>query len=147
MDAGGPAPLDTRGRVQFPASPAPLPPEQHDRMHSKFAKLHGVLHARVRVRERHIPVNGNKFKMSGTRGSTHGNSGGGETWTCCGSGLTRTVDTSSNSTDPDPKRLKPTTATDVESSEDQMDEHTSLRTLATSHPFEPDAEQIVSKKA
>ena len=28
-----------------------------------------------------------------------------------------------------------------------MDEHTSLRNLATSHPLEPDAEDIVSKKA
>ena len=43
---------------------------------------------------------------------------------------TRLLDPSSSSTDPDPKRLKPTTMTDVENLAEQMDEDTSLRTLA-----------------
>ena len=52
---------------------------------------------------------------------------------------TRPLDPSSKSTDSDPKRLKPTTETDVEKTADQMVEDTSLRTPATSHPLEPDA--------
>ena len=54
---------------------------------------------------------------------------------------TLTLDPSSSSTD-----LEPATATDVESSADQMDD-TSLRSPATSHPLEPEAPENVSKKA
>ena len=51
------------------------------------------------------------------------------------------MDPSSSSTD-----LDPATATDVDSSSDQMDD-TSLRSLATSHPLKPEAPENVSKKA
>ena len=54
---------------------------------------------------------------------------------------TRALYPSSSSTD-----VKPCVAT-VESSAGQMDEYTSLRALAISHPLEPDAEENVSKKA
>ena len=57
------------------------------------------------------------------------------------------LDPSSSATDPDPKRLKLTTMTDVENLANHMDEDTSLRTPATSHPLELDAEENVSKKA
>ena len=59
---------------------------------------------------------------------------------------TRPLDPSSSSADPDPKRLKPATVTNVENPADQMDKDTSLRTPATSHPLDPDAEENVSKK-
>ena len=59
---------------------------------------------------------------------------------------TRPPDPSSSSTDPDPRRLRRTTVTDVETPAHQMDEDTSLRTPATSHPWDPDAEENVSKK-
>ena len=54
------------------------------------------------------------------------------------------LDPSSSLTDPDLKRFKLTTMTDVENLADQMDEDISLRTLATSHPLDPDAEESVS---
>ena len=57
------------------------------------------------------------------------------------------LDPGSSSTDPDPERIKPTTMTDVEILTEQMDEDTSLRTLATSRPLDPDVEEHVTKKA
>ena len=60
---------------------------------------------------------------------------------------TRPLDPSSSSTDPDPKRFKPTTMTDVENLAEQMDEDIFLRTLATSHPLDREAEENVSEKA
>ena len=59
----------------------------------------------------------------------------------------KTHDPGSIATDPDPKRLKPTTMTDVENLANHMDQDTSLGTPATSHPLELDAEENVSKKA
>ena len=59
----------------------------------------------------------------------------------------RPLDPTSTSTDPDLKRFKPISMTDVENLAEQVDEHTSLRTLATSHPLDPEAEENVSKKA
>ena len=60
---------------------------------------------------------------------------------------TRPRDPSSSSTDPDPKRFKPTIMTNVENLAEQMDEDTSLRTPATSLPLVLDAEENVSKKS
>ena len=55
---------------------------------------------------------------------------------------TRALDPSWSSTN-----VKPATATDVENSADHIDEDTSLRALAISHPLKPDAEEHVSRKA
>ena len=55
---------------------------------------------------------------------------------------TRAPDRSSSSID-----VKPASETDVESSADRMDEDTSLRAPAASHPSELDAQENVLKKA
>ena len=101
----------------------------------KSAELLAVLHARLQDQGSHTPVNAKHFKMS-TATAEEVKRG------IAVKPDTRTVDPSSSSTD-----LKPTTATDVERSADQMDEDTSLRATATSHPLEPDAEEKVSRKA
>ena len=54
---------------------------------------------------------------------------------------TRALDSSSSSTD-----VQPGVATDVENSADRMDEDTSLRAPAISHPLEPDAEEHVFQR-
>ena len=59
----------------------------------------------------------------------------------------RPLGPSSSLADPNTKRFKPSNVTDAENPADRMDVDTSLRTLATSHPLDPDAEENVSKKA
>ena len=54
---------------------------------------------------------------------------------------------SASSTGPDPKWFKPATMTDMENMAEQTAEDTSLRTPATSHPLDPDAEETVLKQA
>ena len=60
---------------------------------------------------------------------------------------TRPLDTSSSSTDPNPKRSKTTCATDNDSLVDKSDEDNFRRGPATSHQLQPVDDENVSKKA
>ena len=60
---------------------------------------------------------------------------------------TRSLDPSSSSTDPNPKRSKTTSVTDNENLADRMDEDNFRRGPATSHQLEPVDDENVSKKA
>ena len=108
----------------------------------KSAELLDVEHARLRVQCKDFEDAWKESRTCGRRATAEEVKRGDEA-----DQDTRPLDPSSSSTDPDPKRFKPTIMTNVENLAEQMDEDTSLRTPATSHPLVLDAEENVSKKS
>ena len=153
MAAGVPARLETERHEEIPTALAPVLPPQHD---SQDSLLRGQgVHARALRNRAYWSEVGRTLGCPACETPSLGKSHTLEFKTCQHvweeSGRTataeevkrgvavvpdtRTLDPSSSSTDLNLKRLKPTTANGIESWADQMDEDTSLRRPATSHPL------------
>ena len=160
IDTGVPAPLEVRRHEEIPTASAPVPPSQPESQESVL-RGQGVRAKALRIRacwseigrtpecpacETLGPVKSHTRECQafqdvwedGRRTATVEEVKRG----IVADPDTRALDPNSNSTD-----VKPGVATDVENSADRMDEDTSLRAPATSHPLELDAEEDGLKRA
>ena len=159
MDTGVPAPLEVRRHEEIPTASARVPPSQPESQESVL-RGHGVRGKALRIRAYWSEIG----RTLGCPACETPGPGKAHTRECkafqdvweesrrtataeevkrgiVAESDTRALDSSWSSTD-----VQPGVATDVENSADRMDEDTSLRAPAISHPLEPDAEEHVFQR-